>query len=296
MAIMHLNFFSQYLVMNTDLNIILPNSMDPNKYHAKDSSHADPNFYRSGKKYKVLLLLHGRWEDYTSWLRLTNIEQYATENDLIVVMPSGYNSNWTDWPTYGLLPKMYDYLMEEVMPLVHNWLPGSDKKEDNFVVGHSMGGCGATRLLLSYPDKFAAGASISSNERPYPMFYEKNLEKGNTSITNWIDNAGGIENFMASRENVRGHIEKLVAEGKIGEIPPIYISAGANDDAPHIKQFHSWVEFCEQHGLKVTSHLAEGYGHDWRYFDKEIRNILKFFGFDMSKFENEGKEAPGAGH
>ncbi len=276
MALVHLNFFSQYLMMNTDVNIILPNAPKPNPVKL-DQKNAKA-FYESGKKYRTLLLLHGRWEDYTTWTRCTNIETYACENDLIVVMPSGLNSNWQEWKNYGLGMFYYGYLMEELMPMVHSWFPASSLREDNFIAGHSMGGCGAMRLSLLYPDRFAKCATISSNERKYPDWYEKNIEKGNWTVTNWIDAKGGIEPFMDSVENVRGTLEKMSAE-EIAKLPEYYIATGGDDDEAHLKQFSGWTSFCEAHGLKVTTNIAEGYGHDGYYFDHEIRNVLRFFGF-----------------
>ena len=79
MALLHFNFESEYLNNNTDVNIIVPD---------KKRGVSPAEFYGSGKKYKVLWLLHGTFGDYTDWLRKSNIELYACEKNLIVVMPS----------------------------------------------------------------------------------------------------------------------------------------------------------------------------------------------------------------
>ena len=283
MAINHLNFFSENLMMNTDVNIILPNPRGNNV--SVPSGESAGNFYSSGEKFRTLLLLHGRWEDYTSWIRCTNIETYACENKLIVVMPSGLNSNYMDWPNYGLGLKYTKFLAEELMVMIHNWFPSSSRREDNYVAGHSMGGCGAMKLSVLYPEMFSKCATISSNERKYPEFYEKNLKKGNKSVTNWIDAAGGIDLWMNRPENVRGTIEKM-SDAEINALPEYYMAIGGNDDAAHISQFTEWAEFCEKHKLKVTSHIESGYGHDGYYFDKELRNIFGFLGLNCNGGEN----------
>ncbi len=131
MAYMQLNFSSQYLGGSHPVSVILPER--PNGMSAKE-------FYSSGKKYKVLWLLHGSYDDHTAWVRKSNIEVYACEKDLIVVMPNALNSNYANWPQFGLGYNMYDYLFEELMPLVYNWLPASPKREDNYIAGLSMGG------------------------------------------------------------------------------------------------------------------------------------------------------------
>ena len=79
MALVHLNFSSKYLSGSTDVNIILPDC-------ARSAQPRD--FYGNGKKYPVLWLLHGTFGDYSDWLRKTNVELYAEEKNLIVVMPS----------------------------------------------------------------------------------------------------------------------------------------------------------------------------------------------------------------
>ena len=109
MGLAHLSFRSWCLNINTDVEVILPaikQGVDAKEY------------YRSGKKYPVLWLLHGTYGNYTDYLRRTNIELYATENDLIVVMPSAANSNYSNWS--NIIPpfNVFDYLTEELMPMI----------------------------------------------------------------------------------------------------------------------------------------------------------------------------------
>lgn len=67
---------------------------------------------------------------------------YATERNLVVVMPSALNSNYSNWDKFMMGYDMFDYLTEVLMPLIYGWLPVSDKREDNFIAGLSMGGPG----------------------------------------------------------------------------------------------------------------------------------------------------------
>ena len=153
MALVQMNFESRYLNNNHEISIILPDM-------PRDKTPAE--FYGSGKKYKVLWLLHGTFGDHTDWIRKSNIELYACEKDLIVVMPSALNSNYAEWAKFSIGFDMYHYLTEELMPLVYNWFPASDKREDNFIAGLSMGGRGTLVYALNHPEKFAAAAVLSS--------------------------------------------------------------------------------------------------------------------------------------
>jgi len=105
MALVDMNFYSQYLGNGHHVSIILPDR--PWEADAK-------TFYRSGKKYKVLWLLHGTSGDHSDWVRYTQIETFAMERDLMVVMPSGLNANYENWPTFSTGFNMYDYLTEEL--------------------------------------------------------------------------------------------------------------------------------------------------------------------------------------
>ena len=82
MSLMTFNFQSSCLSGNTEITVILPD---------KPWKESPAEFYGSGKKYKVLWLLHGTFGDHTDWLRKSNIELYACEKDLIVVCPNGMN-------------------------------------------------------------------------------------------------------------------------------------------------------------------------------------------------------------
>ena len=124
MALLHLSFRSWCLNTNTDVAVILPSIKQ--KENAKE-------YYGSKKKYPVLWLLHGTLGCYNDYLRRTNIELYATENDLIVVMPSALNSNYSNWSNINPQFNMFDFLTEELMPLIYGWFPASDKREDNFI-------------------------------------------------------------------------------------------------------------------------------------------------------------------
>lgn len=65
MSVLTYHFESQYLKGNQEVTVILPD---------KPGNLSPAQFYQSGKRYKVLWLLHGTFGDATDWLRRTNIE------------------------------------------------------------------------------------------------------------------------------------------------------------------------------------------------------------------------------
>ncbi|MBQ7488724.1 MAG: hypothetical protein IJT77_14640 [Clostridia bacterium] len=263
MALMHFDFQSEYLKGNTTISVILPDKpwgMDPRK------------FYEKGKKYKVLWLLHGTYGDHTDWLRKSNIELYACERDLVVVMPDALNSNYANWEHFSIGYNMYDYMTEELMPMVYSWLPVSDKRDDNYIAGLSMGGRGTCVYALNHPELFAGAAVLSQAPRDIewdrktnPVFFERTQGS--------IDNRGGLEAYLASYENTWRVLDDAMQKGV--DLPKLFFACGKQD---HLyNAFVHFREHAEKCGLDATFVEVDGYKHEWRFWDLMIENVLDFF-------------------
>lgn len=270
MALMRLNFESEYLAGNTEVTVILPD---------KTGKGTPAEFYGSGKKYPVLWLLHGTWGDHSDWLRRTRIELYAYERDVIVVMPTALNSNYANWPDFSLGYQMYDYLTEELMPLVYGWFPASDKREDNFVAGLSMGGMGTCVYAFSRPEKFGGAAVLSyapvnfdTLNKTMPELYER--------MSKSFPNYGGREGFLNSVENTW----RIAGEkAGTGELPRLYVACGEDDKL--YKLYQEFKEYAQSIGLEATFESEPGYRHEWRFWDMYIEKALDFFGLEKHRKE-----------
>lgn len=128
MALCELHIYSEALGMQTTVNVIIPQKSTNGEIGTVQGSCAE--------KYKCLFLLHGLSDDQSIWLRRTSIERYAQAYSLCVVMPFGGRSFYTDMK-YG--EKYYTYIAEELPRLVSSFFPVSDKREDHFIAGISMG-------------------------------------------------------------------------------------------------------------------------------------------------------------
>ncbi|MEX1377249.1 MAG: alpha/beta hydrolase family protein [Eubacteriales bacterium] len=271
MSLLVYNFESEYLKSNHQISVILPDK-------PRDITPAE--FYLSDRKYKVLWLLHGTFGDNTDWVRKTNIELYATEKNLVVVMPSALNSNYSNWDSSMMGFSMFDYLTEELMPLIYGWLPVSSKREDNFIAGLSMGGRGTIKYAANHPDKFAAAAVLSAApmdmseigpDHSFPL-----LNSNEPRMKNVLANAGGIEAFLNSNENVWEIINQLAPTGKL---PKLMFACGKQD----ILLYDAYLEFqahAKEIGLDAKWYEVDGYKHEWRFWDLAIQEALKFFGLD----------------
>lgn len=267
MGLIHLNFRSWCLQTNTDVQIILPSM--------KQGEDAE-KYYCSDKKYPVLWLLHGTFGGYNDYLRRTNIEFYATENDLIVVMPSVMNSEYSNWPDFMLGYNAYDYLIKELMPMIYGWFPASNKREDNYICGLSMGAMGAAKYAVNYPDKFAGCSCMSGAPINVKKLYEskENNEFSKRMFRN-IEHAGGIDNYLNSYENVWGKISDIANKDNC---PRFYFSCGKQDAL--YASYKEFEEYAKEVKLDAKFEELDGYAHEWRFWELEIQRTLEFFGFD----------------
>lgn len=263
MAYMQFNFVSKYLGNSHPVSIIMPD---------RPMDTEPREFYESGRKYKVLWLLHGTYDDHTAWVRKSNIETYATEKDLIVVMPNGLNSNYANWPEFGLGYNMYDYLFEELMPLVYNWLPASDKREDNYIAGLSMGGRGVCVYAFNHPEKFAAAAVLSAAPRDVDFLEESEPKMFARTLLS-AKNHGGMEGYKNSYE----YTWRIVGEkAKSGALPRLYFCTGKEDHL--FPAYAHFKEYAGELGLDALFEEVEGYRHEWRFWDLAIQKAIAFFG------------------
>ena len=274
MSLLRFNFQSDCLGNNTEVSVILPD---------KRPGQEPKDFYGSGKKYKVLWLLHGTFGDHTDWLRKSNIELYASERDLAVVMPSGMNSNYVNWPSFATGYRAWDFLFDELMPLIYGWLPISDKREDNFIAGLSMGGNGAMQYAVGHPEKFAGAASLSNAPSDLRQMkaagYDGNAEGEavklfNKRVQNAVDNFGGLENYVNSVVNVWDKLPGLI---KDGNLPKLYFCCGMEDKLIWNK-YVQFKAYAEKIGLPAAFEEFEGYTHEWRFWDLTIQRALDYFG------------------
>ena len=146
MAFLQVDYKSKQLGRKTRFNVFLPADTDPAG--------------RKGAPWKTLYLLHGIYGDCTSWVTSSCVQRYAEDRNLCVVMPDGENGFYLDHPDY--MNRFAGWIGEELVEAARGMFPLSEKREDTWIGGLSMGGYGALRTGLKYADTFGGIAAFSS--------------------------------------------------------------------------------------------------------------------------------------
>ena len=232
------------------LNAIIPSDLD--------------NFE---KPVPVLYLLHGLGDNNYAWMRKSAIEKYVKSKNIAVIMPDGFRGWYTNSPyTYNYM----DMLTKELPEIAAKTFHVSQKREDTFIAGLSMGGYGAMKAALTYPKQYGFVASLSGV----------------------LDMAGICERFNKSGQShpLENDIKLIFGEGGVkhgSKDDLLYLAsklADSNDPKPVIRQYVGYDDFLYKENRAFKNHVenlgfdykygeAKG-GHEWDFWDLHIQAVL----------------------
>ena len=249
MALMHLVYFSDVLGVQTPVDVIIPEGKQGIGVDAAGEEQLPA----------VLYLLHGYSDDQTIWQRRTSVERYAASRNLAIIMP-GVNHSFYCNEEYG--ERYWDFVSQELPRMMHRFFRLSDKPEDTFVAGLSMGGYGAMKLALNQPGRFGAAASFSGA-----------VDIASTRqrhAHNWKRITGGKS--IKGTENDLFHMLKV--NGEAARKPRLYVSCGTADFL--YGQHKKFIPAAKKAGWDVTHWEEPDATHEWGFWDQEIRKFIEF--------------------
>ena len=206
-------------------------------------------------------LLHGLSDDHTIWHRRTSIERYVAGMPLVVVMPDG-GRGWYSNAKQGYAYE--DDLIKTVVGLVERSFPVKAERSGRAIGGLSMGGYGAVKLALKYPEMFCSANSHSGALgflRPEAAQQARGISPEFEPIFGKAPGGGPDDPFAI--------VEKM----DHGRIPALRIDCGTEDFLlGQNRAFHAHLD-----RLKVEHEYQEFPGsHDWGYWDLHVREALAF--------------------
>ena len=252
MALFKCSFFSQYLAYTTQVNVIIPESSD---WRSEETNG----------KYKVLYLLHGRGDNCDSWVQNSQVAVYAQEHQIAVIMPTAEDSFYVD----GVSGKRYfSYLTEELPKFIKKHFGLSDRPEDTFIAGLSMGGYGTLKIGLTYPERFKAIGILSAAVRPdhMPDFHDNDLDRA--IIRDNLRRTIG-EGELRSEDNPYCLLKKQIKEKKA--LPAIYQYIGTHDFLYEMNQ--DFRKHLSENGIEAFYAEWEGV-HDWHFWNVALEKFL----------------------
>ncbi len=244
MAHLVVDYYADALGVQTRMHVLLPQRL-------------------AAGKAKTLYLLHGMSDDEGTWMRRTSIERYAEEKGLAVVMPDGGLGWYTDMYR-GLA--WFKFISGELPALCRRFFPIlSDKREDTYIGGNSMGGYGALKCALRAPRTFSRVISLSGA-----------LDAADTAINNTVPATRRYwEDVFGPAEDVSGSENDLFAAATALTDPAL---------RPRIYMWCGTEDFLYAQNIRMRDHLrALGYDltyeespgdHQWRHWDKKIADAL----------------------
>lgn len=259
MALMHVEFFSEVLGMCMNMDVILPQ-----KTHGQIGMEGG----RGEGKYKTLYLLHGMSDNHTIWQRRTSIERYVSEMGIAVVMPAVQLSYYTNMK-HGL--RYWDFISRELPAICREFFPAmSERRQDTFAAGLSMGGYGAFKLALGAPDTFCAAAALSG-VLDIRSVYDRNTTEGNARAGLFTDIFGSAAELRNSENDLFYLAEQLKKSGR--ELPKLYFWCGTEDE------LYGGNLACKAHleelGYDFVYEESPG-DHLWSCWDLKIQAVLKW--------------------
>ncbi len=252
--LMNCHYYSPVLRRNTYINVFVPS---PNEEDEPVQQNCP-----------VLYLLHGLHGDANSWLHFSNVERYAREAGIAVVMPSVGNSFYQDM---ACGERFFTYMTEELPKFIQGLFPVSRKREDTYIAGLSMGGYGAYFLGLRCPERYSAIASFSGaldiGFRTSPIPVGKNVPQ-----PFYVEACfGDMTKIAGSERDVFFLYEQAAAKGIL---PRMYQSCGTADYlySMNVKSHEKLMEM----GAEITYRETPGMAHEWDFWDQEVRYLLKW--------------------
>jgi putative tributyrin esterase len=231
------SYRSEALQKNVQAEIVHPDASVPGPFH-------------------VMFLLHGLSDDQSIWMRRTSIERYLDGVPLIVVMPDGGRGWYTDAREgYAYETALAVELPTFIEKMFNTALPWA-------VSGLSMGGFGALKFALKYPERFASAVSHSGalGMGHWPPSRDDAFDSEVRRVFG-ADSSGGPDDLFA------------LASSLGDRAPSLHFDCGKEDFlldsnrafAAHLSELGMGHEYMEFPG-----------GHDWGYWDEHVREGIAF--------------------
>jgi putative tributyrin esterase len=221
------------------------------------------------RRYPVLYLLHGLTGHYTNWLEFTHLADYTRPYDLIIIMPEGNDGWYTDSATMPT-DKYESYILRELIPDVERRFRVRTTRDGRAIAGLSMGGYGALKFGVKYPELFAFAGSMSG-ALGAASWTQEDL-RGLEFIWRTLVTVFGPEDNPMRKANDVSKLYREVPASRIGALPFVYLDCGTDD--PLLSSSRSLMTILLERKISHEYRQLPG-THAWSYWDAQVQEVLR---------------------
>jgi enterochelin esterase-like enzyme len=266
---------SSYLKKLVHYSIYIPPEIEKTEEIRVKRLTSVPNF-------SSLYLLHGIEGDHTDWIIKGHIQETADLlisqeklNRLLIIMPEGFKSFYSN--TYNNSEKYEDFFIKELIPKVESSYNIIQNRHFRFIGGLSMGGFGAFKLAIKYPELFSITFSHSgaffSEPDPAKTTVESVAEALRKIFGEPYDKKHWEKNNPFSLLNDKSHYPSKGDDKKGDYKIAFYLDCGKDDRIFHLSE--NMHTFLTKKGIEHIYNVFDG-EHSWEYWQTHIKDSLLF--------------------
>lgn len=252
MAILEMNYKSICLKRFVRIRAVLPFENSGFSYDEKET------------KYPALYLLHGYTGNEDDWITESSIVREARHRKLAVIMAAADNSFYHDCMDFD--SRYAEFIGKELVEVTRQVFPLSEKREETFIAGNSMGGYGALYLGSRYHETFSRIAAFSG---AFISGCGKEVLEG-TDLINRPQSEYILHFFSKIKqdESLEAALKNMAEDShRTG----IYLTCGSEDGL--IERNREMHQYLQTLGMKVTYVEIPG-AHDWDTWNKMLSAAL----------------------
>jgi enterochelin esterase-like enzyme len=222
----------------------------------------------SNLKYPVLYLLHGHGQDLYAWVNYGHIQPTTDEliahgeiPPAIIVMPDAGMTWFVDRKE-----KMETAVIQDLVGDVQRTFRVIDDRKGRVIAGLSMGGYGALRFVLKYPEMFAAAGLLS------PAIYDPEVPQGSGARRAGVFGAAEFDPEVWKELNYPTLWDAFLAK-KIAV--PMYINSGDDDDFFIEAEATRLYSLLRKNGQPAELRIVDG-AHRWPVWESTIGDAMRY--------------------
>jgi putative tributyrin esterase len=217
-------------------------------------------------RYPVIYLLHGLTGNFANWTDRTKLAEYVAGKNVIIVTPEGEDGWYTDGAT-NANDKYESYIVKELIPEIDKKFRTVADRKNRAIAGLSMGGYGALKFGMKYPEMFSLAGSFSGalGAASFPVTGSTDRMKSLSIIF------GATDSDTRKANDIFKMVREITPE-KTKALPFLYIDCGTEDFL--FQNNRDFIDLLIEKKIPHEFRQLPG-GHNWPYWDKQVQEFLR---------------------